>query len=402
MTTFYNIKRTDGSTAFTIQPSTVNGASQLPGAIQRSTDLTFYGSGSIEWGKEFNENFLRLLENFSCPALQTGESLPAYLGGVGFNTDYDFPTHGPCPQDELQLDGGVVGSGNGINSPAVGQMWFNTRTTTDGITAGLYYVWTGLEWRTITQGTAIADITDLQTTLDGIQNQISANDLDIAQNVANILGNDLGKLSLDGSDTMTGVLNMGGQAISNIADPISGNQGMDRDYADGRYVQQSNLTPVLEVVYPVGAIYISTSAANPATIFGFGTWAQTAEGRMLIGEGTGGGATYAAGGTGGSKDALVLSHTHSINHNHPATTTNSAGAHVHQSPHRFVSDDSGSAGAASGDNDSGPFVNTGSAGAHTHTVDLPNYNGNSGSAGSSGTNANLPPYLVTYIWERLA
>jgi hypothetical protein len=29
---------------------------------------------------------------------------------------------------------------------------------------------------------------------------------------------------------------------------------------------------LLKKIYPVGAIYISTSSTNPASLFGFGTW----------------------------------------------------------------------------------------------------------------------------------
>jgi hypothetical protein len=39
--------------------------------------------------------------------------------------------------------------------------------------------------------------------------------------------------------------------------------------------------------YPVGAIFLSTVATDPATLLGFGTWTQIAQGRMLIGVGTG-------------------------------------------------------------------------------------------------------------------
>ena len=46
------------------------------------------------------------------------------------------------------------------------------------------------------------------------------------------------------------------------------------------YVQKSEL---LDLIYPVGSIYMSMSNINPSVIFG-GTWAKTAAGRVLVGQ----------------------------------------------------------------------------------------------------------------------
>jgi hypothetical protein len=73
----------------------------------------------------------------------------------------------------------------------------------------------------------------------------------------------------------------------------------------------------LQALYPVGCVYTSTSATNPGTTFGFGTWVAFAAGRVMVGVG----GAFTAGATGGS-------------------------------------------------------------------------------AGASGTNANLQPYIVVYVWNR--
>lgn len=39
----------------------------------------------------------------------------------------------------------------------------------------------------------------------------------------------------------------------------------------------------LTQAFPVGAIYISTSSANPATALGYGTWSAFGTGRVLVG-----------------------------------------------------------------------------------------------------------------------
>jgi microcystin-dependent protein len=85
--------------------------------------------------------------------------------------------------------------------------------------------------------------------------------------------------------------------------------------------------------------------------------------------------------TGGSKDAIVVSHTHTF-----SATTAQNGTHSHTT--RMGSGTTGTGQFA----DSGTYdrdLSTETAGAHTHTV-----SGTTDSTGSSGTNANLVPYYA--------
>jgi hypothetical protein len=149
----------------------------------------------------------------------------------------------------------------------------------------------------------------------------------------------------------------------------------------------------LQLLHPVGSIYTSTSATNPGTAFGFGTWVAFGAGRVLIGNGGG----FSAGATGGSADAIVVSHSHTF-----SGTTSGVGGHVHEassSGGQFVVDvGSGGSYAYGG---FGPNmvtnIQTSSQGAHDHT-----YSGTTASAGSSSLNANLQPYVVVYMWTRTA
>jgi len=50
---------------------------------------------------------------------------------------------------------------------------------------------------------------------------------------------------------------------------------------------------IIDIVYPVGSVYISVNSTSPATLFG-GTWAQLKD-RFLIGAGS----SYSNGATGG-------------------------------------------------------------------------------------------------------
>ena len=61
---------------------------------------------------------------------------------------------------------------------------------------------------------------------------------------------------------------------------------------------------LLDLVYPVGAIYMSVNSINPSTLFG-GTWERLKD-RFLLAAGD----TFSNGATGGSKDAVVISHKH--------------------------------------------------------------------------------------------
>jgi microcystin-dependent protein len=93
--------------------------------------------------------------------------------------------------------------------------------------------------------------------------------------------------------------------------------------------------------------------------------------------------------TGGSKDAVVVSHTH---------TADTAGSHSHTTsierflnysadafipPQNVFQQNAGNATA----------LPSSTAGDHTHTIST---------TGSSGTNANLQPYITVAMWRRTA
>jgi len=147
----------------------------------------------------------------------------------------------------------------------------------------------------------------------------------------------------------------------------------------------TTLTALGNLFYPVGTIYTATVATNPGTLLGFGTWTAFGAGRTIIGNGGG----YSAGSTGGSADAIVVSHTHT------ATSTDSG--HTHQSKRNGTptigTDATGFAAENFDGNNNGPITTTTGFANITTTI---------ASAGVSGTNANLPPYIVVYMWQRTA
>lgn len=147
-----------------------------------------------------------------------------------------------------------------------------------------------------------------------------------------------------------------------------------------------------QALYPVGSIYINAGVTtNPATLLGFGTWTAFGAGRVMVGLNGSDALFDALEETGGSKDATVVSHTHT-------GTTSTAAAHQHSSPdgNQFITSTSGAiyGGGGSSLYQSGSSL-TQAAGAHNHTF-------TTDSAGSSGTNANLQPYITVAMWKRTA
>ena len=87
---------------------------------------------------------------------------------------------------------------------------------------------------------------------------------------------------------------------------------------------------VLDLVYPVGSLYMSINSTSPAILFG-GSWVAI-ENRMIIGASS----TYAVGNTGGSATTTISSanlptHVHSVGaHSHGLNShKHSVGAHSH-------------------------------------------------------------------------
>jgi hypothetical protein len=139
------------------------------------------------------------------------------------------------------------------------------------------------------------------------------------------------------------------------------------------------VTVALAAVYPVGSIYINaSSASNPSTLLGFGTWTAFGAGRVMVGFNASDALFDTAEETGGSKDAIVVSHTH--------TATVSDPGHVH-----LIGFQSIDAGPNYGSTASG---NT--AGSQTQSA-FTGVTVSNSTTGSSGTNANLPPYLGVYF-----
>lgn len=211
-------------------------------------------------------------------------------------------------------------------------------------------------------------------------------------------------------------------------------------------VPKSNL---IDMIYPVGAIYMSAKNVSPASFLG-GTWNQIKD-RFLLSSGD----SYAAGNTGGEathtlSTAEMPSHGHSYSgttgnestghtHTFSATTgtvssdhthsgtTDFAGEHTHNVYIRKDNTKGGSAdrignASAFAEAQTTPILPAGShyhgfsthgiSANHTHGVSgttsdrssnhTHSFSGNTGNTGSGSAHNNMPPYLVVYMWQRVA
>lgn len=135
---------------------------------------------------------------------------------------------------------------------------------------------------------------------------------------------------------------------------------------------------IFDLIYPIGSIYISVNSTNPEVLFG-GTWEQI-QGRFLLGMSS----SYPVGSTGGSKDAVVVAHTHN-----PANQSGYYGFTTNASKAFTVGD----MGSQSGSGRYYPYS--------TASFDVTR-NTTTGSTGVSGTDKNMPPYLAVAMWKRTA
>lgn len=156
----------------------------------------------------------------------------------------------------------------------------------------------------------------------------------------------------------------------------------------------------LQALYPVGSVYINAGVdTNPATLFGFGTWVSVGDGKVLVNQDATDTAFDTLGETGGSKDATLVSHTHtaSTEGNHTHGVNDPGHVHSYTSPYGSgaqyypVAGNAQIVGATTGASATGISIQAG--GAHTHTIST---------EGSSATNANLQPYVVVKMWKRTA
>ncbi|GHV24582.1 hypothetical protein FACS189465_1950 [Clostridia bacterium] len=131
---------------------------------------------------------------------------------------------------------------------------------------------------------------------------------------------------------------------------------------------------IFDMVYPIGAIFLSVNSTNPATYFG-GTWVSWGTGRVPVGVDTNDSDFNTAEETGGSK--YLQSHNHST-----TASLDYTGNYSHNHGNRTDILAEGISDNRDGNYSTGSAVTIGNTG--------------------SGNSQNLQPYITCYMWKRTA
>lgn len=165
--------------------------------------------------------------------------------------------------------------------------------------------------------------------------------------------------------------------------------GQDNNQKDTLTILGDIVAPMfLNKIFPIGAVYITYGNNNPGNFLG-GTWERFGQGRTLVGEGTG---------NDGSTSMSFDTYTVGGEYRHKLTI-DELPSHAHK-PHEWdiITAQGGNTGFYNmtylGDNN-----RTGVFNPFIHDYDKNRYGSY---VGNNEPHYNVPPYVVTYFWRRIA
>ena len=228
---------------------------------------------------------------------------------------------------------------------------------------------------------------------------------DIRVTLGDYFGEAYGYTDLSTAEVILSVRSTGmGLAVGKVAEEDSFDVGWAARFRENvqfdKNVAFSSVLWLANLIFPVGSIRMTVSAADESTFLG-GTWVRWGTGRVPVGVNTSDTNFNIAEKTGGaSTHTLVTAELPSHNHSFSGSVTvNANGAHTHQASSGSYKVGSGSASTyyymTNGGSTSGQT--TGSGGSHDHTGSV---SGSVGYNGSGSAHNNLQPYITCYFWKR--
>lgn len=221
----------------------------------------------------------------------------------------------------------------------------------------------------------------IQNTTPDITMKIGTN------NYGNITTSSSGSLTIQMRDNTSNSRTLTLKSPSGVSDAASALQLQNQVSGTTTTYNILHSGNILNYIYPVGSIYISNSSTfNPQNVFG-GTWQRYAQGRVLIGAGTGTDSnglsqTFSLGATGGE-------YTHTL-------TENEMPSHTHtQEQHRHNLGDTANTVGKGTNFDRPRNAGTGTDYYYT-TYAQPVIN----ATGGGQSHNNIQPYIGVYMWVR--
>lgn len=195
-------------------------------------------------------------------------------------------------------------------------------------------------------------------------------------------GTDVGSLATELSNHISQTAETDTGVHGFRARAIDGNGIKPQIFSGGRWIDAIGQKYLLNLIYPIGSVYISTASSDPGFLLG-GIWKPYGAGKVLVGLNQGDSDFDKVGKTGGEK-------THTL-------STKEMPKHTHvQNPHRHSIFTAAGSEQSYWFNSGGAQAN-GSSFAYTTSDAATNQQ-----SGGDQPHNNMPPYIVVNMWQRTA